>query len=396
MPSELFHRLTAIKLPQADIEEVISWHFGHSTFEDDRVELSHGSALFAQPALTLIFDKNKRLRDVTAGPGLRENDISEIEVSLELLISTSKLFHIRRHVFSDTQILGAYRYRNEFQIVPVKPEAPKPRELNAKWPFIIEFNYLGTEHMAIDNRRCAEATSKLISLLNALADAQIFPVHQATEKDWVMTPSGGSYYAQMGYTFPVPSGAGFIEIKDLPAIRKIPAKAYYGGEGYSLGGFTWPDDIDEMLDNYHAMSEPDRDAFDVAAHWFCRYPELVRISGSAGLVALVTALEALAPNAEGHACSQCGHIPGVVRGFHILLDEAVPGHEEQKHQFYKLRSQIAHGSNLLLNEFGGFGNGSAAQMQDISQSELQTVVRLALRNWLIPEVRQSIASRKLV
>lgn len=391
----MFHRLTAFKLPQADIEEVISWHFGHSTFEDDRVVFSHGRALFAQPALTLIYDKNRKLCDVTAGPSLSENDVAEIEGSLELLIATSALFHIRRHVFADIKILGAYRYRNEFQIVPVKPEAPKPQELYAKWPFILEFNYLGTEHMAIDNRRCAEATSKLISLLNSLADAQIFPVHQGSEKDWVMTPSGGSYYAQMGYTFPVPSGAGFLDIKDLPAIRQIPAEAYYRGEVDAFGGFTWPDDIDEMLDNYHAMSEPDRDAFDVAAHWFCRYAELARISGSAALVALVTALEALAPSAEGHACSQCGHIPGAVRGFHILLDEAVPGHEEQKHQFYKLRSQIAHGSNLLLSEFGGFGNGSAAQMQDISQSELQTVVRLALRNWLIPEVRESIALRRL-
>lgn len=205
-----------------------------------------------------------------------------------------------------------------------------------------------------------------------------------------MTPSGGSYYAQIGYSYPLPSGTGFTNIGGIPSIRQIPAAAYYIGQVDNLHGFTLPDDIDEMLDNYHAMSVADRDAFDVAAHWYARYPELARISGSAGLIALVTALEALAPSAEGHACSHCGHIDGVVRSFHILLDQAVPGHEEEKHQFYRLRSQVAHGSSLLLNEFGGMGGGSAAQMQDSAREELNTVVRLALRNWLIPEVRENI------
>ena len=393
MPSDLFRRLTAFKLDVADIEEVISWHFGHTSFHDDRVEFAHGSDRFAQPALTLFFDKNQKLRDAAGGPGLRENDIAEIEGGLEAVTITSKLFRIQRHVFSDVQITGAYRYRDEFQIVPVHADAPKPRELYGKWPFNLEFNYLGTEHIAIDDRRSAAATSKLISLINAIAHAHIFPIPRSTEKDWVMIPSGGSYYAQIGYSHPLPPGAGDTETKDIPQIRRIPASAYYHGDVDDLRGFTLPDDFDEMLDNYHAMGESERDAFDVAAHWYGRYPELANISASAGLVALVTALEALAPSAEGRACPECGHIDNVVRGFHILLDEVVPGHEEEKHQFYKLRSQVAHGSILLLNEFGGMGGGTAAQMQDSSRYELQTVVRLALRNWLIPEVRQRIEVR---
>lgn len=390
MPSDVFKRLTAFKLDLVDIEEIIGWHFGNSSFHDDRVEYSHGSYRFDQPALTLYFDKKRRLLDAKAGPSLRDNDIDAIEAALEVLLLTSQLFHIRQHAFSDIKIVGAYRYRNEFQIVPVHTDAPKPREFYGKWPFILEFNYLGTEHIAIDSRRRAVATAKLISLLNALADAHIFPTPRSVEKDWVMTPSGGSYYAQKGYTYPVPSGAGFLDIKEMPAIRQIQADAYYQGRVDNLGGFTLPDNIDEMLDNYHAMSEADRDAFDVAAHWYGRYPELEHISDSAGLVALVTALEAIAPKAVDHECPQCGNIDGVVRGFRILLDEAVPGHEEEKHQFYKLRSRIAHGSGLMLNEFGGMGGGSAAQLQDSSKLELETVVHLALRNWLIPEVRAKI------
>jgi hypothetical protein len=395
MSSDLFRRLTAFKLELADIEEVVAWHFGNTRFHDDRAEFSHGSPLLTEPALTLFFDRNRKFRDAKAGPSLRESDVSEIEGALEAVVITSKLFTMQRHVFSDIRIGGTYRYRNEFQIVPVHRDAPQPKEWYGKWPFILEFNYLGTEHVAIDDRRCAVATSKLISLLNALADAHIFPISRSSEKEWVMTPSGGSYYAQVGYTYPLPPGAVFTQIDDLPAIRRISADAYYAGQVDNLHGFTLPDDIDEMLDNYHAMSSTDRDAFDVAAHWYGRYPELATISGSAGLVALVTALEALAPSALSHACPKCGHIDGVVRGFHILLDNAVPGHEEGKHQFYKLRSQIAHGSGLLLNEFGGMGGGTAAQMQDSSKEDLHIIVRLALRNWLIPEVREAIASQAL-
>lgn len=65
MPSDVFKRLTAFKLDLVDIEEIIGWHFGNSSFHDDRVEYSHGSYRFDQPALTLYFDKKRRLLNAT-------------------------------------------------------------------------------------------------------------------------------------------------------------------------------------------------------------------------------------------------------------------------------------------------------------------------------------------
>lgn len=393
MVSELFKRLTASKLPLDEVEEVIASHFRHSTWTDDgHVEFSHSGPLYPLVALMLLLGDDRRPRDAEEGPGLRAGDIEQIEATLEKLSSTSTHVHYRQVAFSSAPVGSAFKYKDYFQIVPMPVGAPIPVEAMAQWPFVFEFTYLGSKNMSIDTHRRAKAESKLLSLLNTLFVSGVRIAKPSGEKVWVMGPHGDTQYLQTGYYHPVPSGPHFLEGALYPPMRRTPALAYYGGCVDTMTGFSLPDDIERSLDYYHAMSEPDRDRLDIATHWFSRYSELKSVSMSAGIVALVTALEALAPKPTVPRCPTCGNVGSVVRGFRVLLDAAAEHHTEVKDQFYKLRSRIAHGVWLQHSDFSAWGGGSQARLEEFDVDRLEETVRYVLHNWLIPEVRDRVAA----
>ncbi len=396
MVSALFNRLTAFKLPLDEVEEIIASHFRHSTWTDDgHVEFAHFGPLSPKMALTLLLGDDRRPRDAKEGPGLRDGDIEHIETTLAKLSSRSTHVHYRQVAFSSAPVRSAFKYKDYFQLVPMPVGSPIPREAIAQWPFVFEFTYLGSENMSIDTHRRAKAESKLLSLLNVLFISGVFtkPSH---EKVWVMGPRGDTQYLQAGYYHQVPSGPNFLEGALYPPMLRTPAPAYYGGFVETLTAFSLPDDIETSLDCYHAMSEPDRDRFDIASHWLSRYADLKSVSMSSGIVALVTALEALAPKPAVPPCPTCGNVGSAVRGFRMLLDAAAGHHTEAKDQFYKLRSRIAHGVWLQHSDFSVWGGGSQARLEEFDVDRLEETVRCVLYNWLDPEVRgrvETLATR---
>lgn len=391
MPSVIFNRLTAFNLPLDEVEEVVASHFKHSTWTDDgHVEFAHFGPLYPQVAITLVLGEDRRPRDAEEGPGLQPGDIEEIEATLSKLSATSTHVHYRQVAFSSAPVRSAFKYRDYFQIVPMPVGSPIPMESLAEWPLVFEFTYLGSANMSIDTHRRAKAESKLLALLNVLCISGIRSAKSSGEKVWVMGPHGGTQYLQAGYYHPVPGGPHFLEGALYPPMRRTPALAYYGGLVETLTGFSLPDDIETSLDYYHAMCEADRDRLDISTHWFSRYFELKRISMSAGIVALVTALEALAPKPTIPPCPTCGHVGSIVRGFRTLLDATVEHHTEAKDQFYKLRSRIAHGVWLQHSDLSAWGGGSQARLEEFDVDRLEETVRCALYSWLNPAVRDRV------
>ncbi|SFV31770.1 hypothetical protein SAMN05216456_1452 [Devosia crocina] len=390
MASTIFQRLTATKLALDEIEEVIASHFGHSSWTDDgHVEFSHLGLFVPDVALTLLLGEDRRPRDAIAGPGLKDSDIEAIETALTKLASTSTYVHYRQVAFTNAPVRSAYKYKDYFQIVPVPIGSPVPAQAMAEWPFVFEFTYMGSANMSIDAHRRAKAESKLLSLLNVLFISGVF-VRPSHEKVWVMGPRGETQYLQAGYYHPVPSGPRFLERALYPPMRRSPAQTYYGGFAETLSGFSLPDDIETSLDCYHAMSEADRDRFDIAAHWFSRYADLKKVSMSSGIVALVTALEALSPKSRVPPCPTCGNISAAVRGFQTLLDAVLQSNTEAKDQFYRLRSKIAHGAWLLHSDFSAWGGGSQARLEEFDVYRLEETVRQVLYRWLQPEIRDQV------
>ena len=140
------------------------------------------------------------------------------------------------------------------------------------------------------------------------------------------------------------------------------------------------------------MSFEDKEKFDRAAYWFDLAYRQWEISASASYVSLVSAIEAFVGRGKAHKvkCPECNEdlnheIPGATKRFRDFLEKYAgePELKKQRNAMYNLRSNIAHGSGLLLldNEhYSGWDPVSESE-RDL-QWELWSVTRMAMLNWL--------------
>lgn len=176
----------------------------------------------------------------------------------------------------------------------------------------------------------------------------------------------------------------------IPGIPRVPADAYYARKGISPNDpFDLPDDIEASLASFDALDEDERARFDRACYWFQHAQETWSTSHSAAIIALVSAVEALGPAQHDRPrCETCGQIIGATKTFHSLVDNLVPGANAAKAEFYKARSNLSHGVGLRAKEIDGLWTSDHRGMGEIDQLyHLANVARLALHNWLVPEVR---------
>jgi len=106
----------------------------------------------------------------------------------------------------------------------------------------------------------------------------------------------------------------------------------------------------------------------------------------------VSAAESLTNRGSTHRiyCEQCkdhrSHdVPGATEQFRSFFETYAPGVEQRKRrsQMYELRSDILHGSNLmLLDQDLHFGWDPPGSNELALAEELSSITRLALRNWL--------------
>ena len=94
-------------------------------------------AAYGEVAATLTY-REGRLDDLEAGPGLSKrnrerlrDDIAALAVAHETVVCAEVFFGI-------LPVNGTWRYRDEWQIVPTPPLAPRPNVVIADHPFIIE------------------------------------------------------------------------------------------------------------------------------------------------------------------------------------------------------------------------------------------------------------------
>src|ERR1017187_7864237 len=93
-------------------------------------------------AIKLVFDAKHRLIDALAGPTLDETKLAEVKTRIATAFQSTEEPKIGNLVlFAPLPVTGAFRYREDFQILPVPDEAPRPTYLAADHPFLLQFSY---------------------------------------------------------------------------------------------------------------------------------------------------------------------------------------------------------------------------------------------------------------
>jgi hypothetical protein len=210
-----------------------------------------------QVGLTLIYGRKGLLEDVRRGPGRTDELLAELEGRVELLTSNSETVVWRDVFFTMPSPEGFWRYRDDWQIVPAPPEAPRPEFLMGDHPFIVELRlpWYPDEPMLsglTQNRRAWE----LQLILNLVLNHRVLRFGpRVGDHSWVFLDEGGTPEARFlgpGYTIPGSTyqTTDFTPTDGIPPIREVSDDDYRSQFGFDMDkGFEMPAVLRPLLDH---------------------------------------------------------------------------------------------------------------------------------------------------
>jgi hypothetical protein len=350
-----------------------------------------------QYAIKLVFDKKYELKEAFAGPLLTESDLAELQDRVEREVLVPGTPRIGNWLlFAAVPVTGFFRFRDDFQILPVPKNAPRPPFLMADHPFLLQFRFRGSENSMVERMRLYARASELELLLAALVANHIHSENQTAHR-WVFQPMDDppraprSILCQTGYTF---EGHRLIQDEftsaaDDPPLTLLPLFRHYSQFGIRTDDvLVLPEDIEAAILAYEHLPTDLKMKFKNSSFWLQHSFTVFLDSRSASYMALVSAVEALMPPAEtGGSCACCKRSmgKGPTSRFREFLAEFAPTGEHfrgELQRFYEIRSKLAHGGTVLLSD-RHFGLGGLEDFEDWRrQNRLHEFVRVACVNWL--------------
>ena len=379
-------------LPEPEFRTILAAHFREITQPAPQV-ITYGrnddTALLARY-------KDGRLRRLEAGPALKPDDIDAVAARVRAEAAETREHVHRSIVFSPRRPAGFWRFADRFQLLPAPPSAPDTLGL-APHPLVLEFKVRWSADTTLSTMRWTDTETRLVLLLNALLRFGLTHTGFRTRQQWVIAmehPDGHpapvttrTIYAHDGYAFPdfTATAEDFSDTSNLP---EIPALS--PGEPHSAD-FTAPLQIPSYLEPgvacYYALTGTDRDVFHRSLYWFTHASAVYPASFSAAFAALVQTIEALAGQpGPRDPCPECQHdrSPGATSRFRDFLAQ-VGVDRRTANAFYQIRSDILHGSRVLLDDIDGLFSTSLHPGSFefyINYDTCEQAARFAMLNWL--------------
>jgi len=308
-------------------------------------------------------------------------------------------------IFGNVPTVGSWRYRNQFQLSPMPPEAPRPPFVfGGVHPLMLEVAYDGSPNDSVDEYRGAVATREVNRLLSGVLRGTEDRLGQFVRMDWVVLPETDddgvehwhSHFGQVGYFLDgdhATRAVAFSEVPgDVPALQIRPKHEYYARRGLSESDvLELPDGIEGILDNYFDLDLEAQDKALRWCHWLNHARQVAALSPSGSAIAAVQAVEALLPPMPiTGRCETCGRpiSQSIRQRFRHFLQEFAPDEVNAvaRDQLYGLRSKLTHGGTLLTGElrhlaFRDFVPRSWDEREMAEQSLM--LARIAGVNWLV-------------
>jgi hypothetical protein len=337
-------------------------------------------------ALSLQYREGKIVNAV-AGPAMTSQIEELLRTEIDRVLLTPIGSRICRWtLFSSRPVEGYWRYRDQFQIVPAPPEAPRPTELMAEHPFVLDFLFNDSADWRIRQHRYARRASDLTLVLNLLLRQRISSPSNRPRNHWVWAPQGSvppAVWAQEGYMIPnfryivddFPTAA------DVPPLEEVAAETYYDFLAGYADVLTVPAELVRLLDAFNGLNGDDRERFLRACFWYHTASTVWDYSQSLYLTCLVNAIECLASIGPERSTPE-----GPSALFLSFMKRFAPGRPggNRLNKIYDVRGEITHGERLLYLDRSSHVTGlDQTSTGDREIGDIATVLcRGALINWL--------------
>lgn len=359
--------------------------------------------------LEVTCDETGNIKTIAPSKGFPSDELDTIETKIQTTLLTKHGTKIAQFIgFCDEPITGYFRHKDLFQILPLPDDAPRPNVAVADHPYILEVAYESCPEAMVDTPRRRKQAIIYTRLLNLFANQQISLGTRYGQFAWTQRTEGISNWtiewAPLGYFYTGLKGTvdEFTPVNNFHPIERVFFQTYYGASlGRTTGPFKLPDNLEQSLEKAFALDGDNARKFFMACSWYAQYHYTWRESHSSAFIALVTALECLSQEKEVcHACNQpllenegdicqsCGqpryrvtkHFQDFLRKYFPYIDKF----PKEKRAFYQVRSQLAHGMDLLQADLEPwkYTLNARIQEQESLQRSLYYIVGIAIYNWL--------------
>ena len=339
-------------VPQDEVLTVVATAFSRGKMTEREVVYFESEQ---QPAIRLTYT---RKGDITASADVGLDDrLASLVLTRIRALSAGVPVLWRQVWFSSLPLTGYWRYHDEWQVVPVPEDAPKPDFIMADNPFLIEVRGVATGDSSVDRVRAERRFWELHLILSlALSWVSISANDRSPTHAWVRLGAGEAQraeYLQRGYLMPslsVPAN-DFTPVAAIDPVPTIDEDEYFGRIGISADSLKVevPALLPTLLDRYAIAAPADKDTFLRACYWLSRSgPPTARLSMSLAYISVISSVEVLVPDAVGDPCPTRGRdrAPGPTARFREVVERYMHGVEGAR-QLYALRSKLVHGGDIL-------------------------------------------------
>jgi hypothetical protein len=381
-------------LPEREFSSIMAAHFPEVSQRDWKV-ITYGRD--GVKAIDARY-KNGVLIALTQGPALRSEDVATISARVQSEAAETRECVRRAFVFSLQRTDGVWRYRDRFQLLPAGPEAPDVPFSYGAHPLILEYKVRWSDDLTLFTMRWTDTQTRIVLLLNAFLRFGLTHVGFRSQHRWVVgsawplgggqAPENRTLWASDGYLVPefIADAEVFSPTDQFPEIPTLGEEEHYSGDARVQ--LVLPSYLEPAVNCYEALPEPDKQIFNRAIYWFGHSKSIYSVSHSSAFAALVQAIESLVPSGDKSKST--------ARFIEFLTSIGLD--KKTCDTFYSIRSDILHGSRVLLYDFeglfaGGLHHGTAEFY--FNYDECERAARLAMLSWLAQRVSAVAENRSL-
>lgn len=316
----------------------------------------------------------------------------------------------RSVLLTDVPINGFFRFRDDFQILPIEERAPKPSYVMCHHPLTIEYKIEIDEtprtfpdgrempQWIVNNDDAAKKLNELLLLLTTFSSYRVFMYQNS--QSWFLPMEGikeqqwESVWGQQTYSFKdFISKTDSLSNLNQSKIDTINPNEYFNRYGRPIDQkFDLPENIDILFTKYFNLDEDTQKAFLSSASLLSQGLKLWSEHPSLSFAAIVSSLETLISfdykDIEVEKCKECGQeryrVVKKFRDFFGKYGSKSPEFKKYALKIYKYRSKILHSGELFLGEVfpRRFGSLDSLEDDELRRSIIRTC-RICLINWLM-------------
>jgi hypothetical protein len=400
----LMNQLKELGLQHNEILDIfqavkLDWGAGHNGSE---IEISepNNSSNFLVRATVVAGNRKGKLKNWQAGPAFTSDVFDEVlKLAKEMHAPTEQSHVVSRIMFSQRELLGSWRYRDYFQILPCLHDIRIRSGLdwfNQKteedhngppYPFLIEVIVPKISNAWLQNTFGMKLLDRYEHLLCmfviGMSNTPLWP----NERQWMTLKSNddaGIEYHLLHSGIGTQTG-GQTNTFSEPSMKMVPtidAHVYDDSlEPYQSKELVLPTDLTLLFDMYFQLDVGLRRKLDRSVY-FSTVGQKLRNNTDLAIMNFATAIECLVDSDSTEKCPTCGTgSQGPTSLFKQFMEKYAPVCDalvERRSKLYTLRSLIVHGSRSMKTDVNPF---SLVRDEDTPML-MNWLIRMATKNWL--------------